>query len=330
MKKTSLYSSFILLFGLSGFLGIYAQNVTINATIDSTVIWVGEQTALTFEVTQPNDVRIQFPIFSDNIPGGLEIAEPLKVDSVESQENLIVKHKYIVTAFEDSLLYIPSFPFIVNEQDTIWSKSLSLKIVQPFKIDLENQTITDIKPVLTPPFNWIGLLKIVLLVLFIIALIIGVFILIRKYIQKKPIIETVDVEPERPAHIIAFEKLEKIRNEKLWQRGRLKEYYTELTDVLRVYIGRVFEMNSMEMTSEEILGCLAFLRRDQKDIYNKLASILETADLVKFAKWVPSSDESELCLKNAFLFVENTKIEEEIESNEVEEATTSEENTEKN
>ena len=66
----------------------------------------------------------------------------------------------------------------------------------------------------------------------------------------------------------------------------------------------------MEMTSEEILSHLNFLRFEQKSAYTSLKNILHLADLVKFAKWNALIDEHELSLNNAYLFVNQTKKEE--------------------
>jgi hypothetical protein len=109
---------------------------------------------------------------------------------------------------------------------------------------------------------------------------------------------------------VALSELDKIKQEKPWQQGRPKEYHTELTDILREYIERVYNVNSMEMTSEEILENLRNLRFEQKNAYLGLKQILQLADLVKFAKWNATPDEHELSLSNAYLFINQTKVEE--------------------
>lgn len=307
MKKT-LLSLYCVLFFATGFMApLWAQQPVVNASLDSTVIWIGEQTRLSFEVDQQPGQVVQFPLFSDRIPGGLEVVEPLRVDTVAAADGLIrVTHSYVVTAFEDSLLYIPPFPF-AEAGDTLWSKSLSLKVVQPFEVDMEANSITDIKPVYRPKFNWAGLFKIILLVIVLAALAVGLYVLVRKYIQKKPVFETAGSEPDRPPHEVALEGLTRLRDEKLWQQDRLKEYYTQLTDIIREYIDRTFAVNAREMTSDEILDGLRYMKKDSKELYGKLQSMLQTADLVKFAKWKPLADECEQSLKDAFLFVEQTK-----------------------
>lgn len=308
MRKFLLLSLFILL--RFTFSNLWAQKITVNARLDSTVLWIGDQARLTFEVSQQPNQKVTMPIFSDTIIGGLEMVEPVKTDTVQSPDGHIqVNQSYVVTAFEDSLLYIPSFPF-VSDGDTVWSKSLSLKVVQPFQLDTAAASVTDIKPVFDPKFDWWGFIKLVLLIVVIIALLVVAFIFIRRYFQNKPVFEKQIIEPVLPAHVIALGELDRIKSEKAWQQGRSKEYHTELTDVIRIYIERVFDMNSMEMTSEEILEHLQVLRTERKSAYTGLKQILQLADLVKFAKWNPTPDDNELSLLNAYLFVNQTKVEE--------------------
>jgi hypothetical protein len=184
-----------------------------------------------------------------------------------------------------------------------------LKVVQPFKIDTASNSIADIKPVFKPKFDWLGLLKIAFFILLIIAFLVIGYVLIRKYWQKKPIFESAPA-PVLPPYVIALNHLDRIKSEKLWQQGRLKEYHTDLTDVVRIYIENVFSINSMEMTSDEILDHLTDLRKQEKTAYLGLKQILQLADLVKFAKWNPNLEEHELSLRNAYLFINLTKVEE--------------------
>ncbi|HLP05297.1 MAG TPA: BatD family protein [Paludibacter sp.] len=307
MGKFLLFSLSVLLLPVSTLRG---QQITVNARLDSTVIWVGNQTRLSFEVTQRPGQKVDMPIFSDTIGGGLEMVEFPQSDTIKSDNgNILVRKKYIVTAFHDSLLYIPPFPFVVGG-DTVWSKSLSLKVVQPFQIDTASKSIADIKPVLDPKFDWAGLFKTILLVLTILAILVVLFVFVRKYILKKPVLEKVVPEEIIPPHIVALSKLDKIKQEKAWQSNRSKEYHTELTDVIREYVERVFNIKSMEMTSAEILDNLRIPLHSQKSAYQGLKQILQLADLVKFAKWNPGPDEHELSLVNAYLFVNQTKVEE--------------------
>lgn len=303
----------IILFFILGFLvptSLLAQKITVNAKLDSTVLWIGDQAKLTFEVSQQPNQKVTMPLFSDTIVRGLEIVEPGKLDTIISNDGvIIVNSSYVVTSFQDSLLFIPPFPFVIDN-DTIWSKSLSLKVVQPFQIDTAANTITDIKPVFDPKFDWWWFLKMIMLAFLIIVILIGLIILIKKLLKKNSIFESHKKEPDLPAHVVALEELDRIKNEKLWQQNRIKEYHTQLTDVIRLYIEKNFDVNSMEMTSDEILDCLSTLRMENKTVFMSLKQILQLADLVKFAKWNALPDENEMSLMNAFLFVKETMKEE--------------------
>ncbi len=111
--------------------------------------------------------------------------------------------------------------------------------------------------------------------------------------------------------LAALTQLDRIRNEKAWQHNRTKQFHTEITDTLRVYIENVYNVPCMEMTSEEILSNLNHLKFENKNVFSALVQILKLADLVKFAKWDATPDEHELSLTNAYLFVNETMIDEE-------------------
>jgi len=308
MRKILIYC---FIFSSTFFTHLAAQNITVTARIDSSTMWIGSQTKLSFEISQQPKQKVITPVFNDTIVGGLELVEPMKADTVKSPDgHLLVKQNYTVTSFNDSLIYIPPYPFVANG-DTVWSKSLSLKVVQPFVIDTTSSKIADIKSVFTPKFYWRGLLEKGAIGLAIILLIIALVIIIRRFIQKKPVFAPSTPEVILPPYEVAISKLNAIKQQKPWQQNRTKEYHTELTDVIREYIERTFDIPSLEMTSEEIVQHLNHLKFESKSAYYALLQLLQLADLVKFAKWNPATDEHELSLSNAYLFVEETKIEEE-------------------
>ena len=129
------------------------------------------------------------------------------------------------------------------------------------------------------------------------------------YIQKKKkgyYFKPVVIEPP---HVIALHALDHVKVEKLWQQGKEKEYFTEVTDILRKYIENRFGVNAFEMTSDEILNIVNnFMIADSST--DSLKQVLKLADLVKFAKYKPFPDENDLSLVNAYLFVNQTKKEE--------------------
>jgi len=123
--------------------------------------------------------------------------------------------------------------------------------------------------------------------------------------NKKPIF--VRIKPKLPAHIIAFEKLELIRKEKIWSQGKIKEFHVQITDIIREYIENRFNIYAVEMTTSEILQAINDYTNTKESEKLKLQQVLELADAVKFAKYSSLQNENDLSLSNSFEFVENTK-----------------------
>ena len=293
---------------------VVAQKLTVNATVDSVQLWIGQQTHVRFEITQQPGEWVQTPVFSEELIKGIELVEPVKNDSSTSADgHLVVKQSYLVTSFTDSLYLIPAFPFVSQTGDTVWSPAFSLKVIQPFVIDTAANEITDIKEVLNPRFSLKYFLLKVLPWLGGTLLFAAIIALIAILLKKKPLQINAVAEKKIPAHELALAKLKQVKEEKLWQHDRQKEYHTQLTDILREYIESTFDLPAPELTSDEILSHLSFLRKENKQAFTTLHQILQLADLIKFAKWHATPDENELSLSNAVEFVNLTKTEEKTE-----------------
>ena len=216
-----------------------------------------------------------------------------------------LKQDLMLTSFKDSLFAIEPL-YVTRGEDTFWTEPLALNVIQPFEVDSSN-AITDIKDIEKAPIWWWGIIRWILLVLGLLLLIDLGFWLWKKYDKyRKKEEEPIDPELLRPADEVALEKLDEIKAQKIWKDGKVKEYQTELTDVVREYIGRRFEVHSTEKTSDETLREMKPLI--DKDLYGRLSKMLQLADLVKFAKWHTTPDENEQGLLTAYDFVNETKI----------------------
>ena len=290
--------------------------LVVSAAIDSTTLFIGDQTDLHLRATCEVGEQVQMPLLNDNLIPGIEIVDRTIIDTTQLKDGRVQYDQYMtLTSFEDSLFYIAPLPF-VSSGDTVWSESLMLNVVQPFEMDSTDIAITDIKGVYKAPIWWWGIFRWVLLALAIAGIGIGGYYLIsylrRRYGDVPAVV--VPTEPLRPADEVALEKLDAIREQKIWQSGQVKEYYTQLTDVVRVYIARRFEVSSTEQTSDETLRAMRVLLTDKKELYDNLRKMLTLADLVKFAKWTTTPDENEISLRNAYTFVKETTLVEEVKS----------------
>ena len=288
--------------------------LVVSAAIDSTTLFIGDQTDLHLRATSEVGEQVQMPVLGEHLIPGIEIVDRTIVDTTTLSDGRVQYNQYLtLTSFEDSLFYIEPLPFVSGD-DTVWSESLMLNVVQPFEMDSTDMAITDIKGIYRAPIWWWGFLRWVLLALAVAGVGVGGYYLIT-YLQSrmgKRDEDAVAVEPLRPAEEVALEKLDAIREQKIWQTGQIKEYHTQLTDVVREYIARRFEVSSAEQTSDETLRAMRPLLNDKKDLYEQLRKMLTLADLVKFAKWTTTPDENEMSLRSAYAFVkETTPVEEE-------------------
>ena len=307
-------------------ISVQAQKFSAHATVQPSEILIGEQALINLQVIAPKDKEILFPVYQDSIVGGLEVLSMGNADTTITDNVRTINVKYLVTSFDSTLYFIPSMP-VSDGIDTVFSNSFGLKVTAPElkdstlaylekmntgqtdSIDFDALQLNDIKPIQKLPFSWkdfLGLLWIPLIILLLLA-IVGtiIYLIIRK--NKKGYFFT--PPPVLPAHVRAMKSLDKIKTEKLWQQERHKEFYTQLTDVLRRYIHERYGVNSLEMTSGEILNIIR-TKAEEDSVYENLKQVLTVADLVKFAKHKPFIDENDLSMMNAYFFVNQTKEDE--------------------
>lgn len=295
--------------------------IVVSAVLDSTTIFIGDQTDLHLQATMNATEQVSLPVYGETLMPEIEIVDRTIADTTRLSDGRMQVNQYLtITSFKDSLFYIAPQPFVCGG-DTLWSEPLSLNVVQPFEVDTA-LAITDIKDIQDAPIWWWGIIRWILLGLLLIGLGIGIYYLVR-YIRKHKTSATEEEEqvPLRPAEEVALEKLDEIKAEKIWQDGKVKEYHTELTDVIREYISRRYEVSSTEKTSDETLRELKPLMKEQKDLFDRLRKMLSLADLVKFAKWTTTPDENESALLTAYDFVRETTPTEAHESDENDETT---------
>ena len=283
-------------------------SIVVTATLDSTQLMIGDQCDLRLQATTDKTEQVQFPVYGEELIPGIEIVDRTMVDTTSLKDGRLQLTQYLtVTSFKDSLFLIDPLVFTSGD-DSFPTEPLSLNVIQPFEIDTAQNAITDINPVYRAPIWWWGILRWVLLGLLIAGHAVGGWYLYKWIMKRKAMKKGEYVEPEakRPAEEVAIEKLDKIREEKIWQQGRQKDYHTELTDVVREYIAERYNISSQEQTSSEILEDIRPVLQMRRDLYDSLKRMLSLADLVKFAKWNPLPDENEQSLRSAYEFVRET------------------------
>ncbi len=291
--------------------GTGAPEVTASFERDSVLI--GDQFHLEVRVDKDIMQWVDFPdLAGSEQPEGMEVLVDYPVDTLTVEgRRLTIAKRWLMTIWDAGNYNMGRFPALYldkNIVDTLWSADSLRLVVNTFDIDLEKDQPYDIKPPVGVPFRfgeiggWLALALSVLLL-------VGVVIwLIVKYRGRIPLLG--GMAPLLPPHVEAIRRLEALRNQKLPQNGRHKQYYSGITDILRTYIDRRFGIGAMEMTSAEIVAAVEVPRAngevDDKR-FEDLRGLLQTADLVKFAKLVPDEADEDKAYFDAYYFVEETK-----------------------
>ena len=283
----------------------WGGNVTFKAKLDSATLLMGKTTTLHLEITQDKDARGFFPGEQlDTLNAMVEIAERPAADTTDLGNNRIqINRDLIIQSFDSGMWIIKPIPYVVNG-DTAFCNQLTLKVL-PVDVS-QMKDINDIKPVEEVPFNLLDWLPDYWWAWLLGLLLIGAGIWAYRKYYKKGINPLKPNRKRLPPYEEAMINLQNLKAAQLWQQGQEKEYFTGLTDILRVYIDRRFHINAVEMTSSQIIDTLK-KNEETKAVNEQLEMILEIADIVKFANARPLADDNEVAYQRAVNFVEATR-----------------------
>jgi hypothetical protein len=266
---------------------LFAQKVT--TSIDTTRNKIGAEFKLTLKTSVTNKDKVVFPKAKNF--GALEVINSYKIDTVKTNDKWELIKQYGVTQFDTGKFTIPRIPILINGKPS-YSDSLKVEVFN-VKVDTLKQKMYDVKDVVqveTSSIWWKYLLGILLLV----GIAALAYWLIKKY-QNQP-------KEEEPVYTSPIEKatslLQQLETKELWQKGEVKGYYSELTDIVRNYIEEEIEIPAMESTTSELITELRRVANQKKLKLSKetlvnLEKVLMQADLVKFAKVKPLDFEIE-------------------------------------
>jgi hypothetical protein len=317
MKKTAAILLHIFVYVAT----VPGQEVSVTAAFDSSRIYLGDHIYFTVTLDRPISYLLSIPAFKDTLQKNIEILNgPVTDTSVLKDGRIRIRQKYLVTSYDSGFYQIPPVYAELRNDNGLkrfYSDYSQLEVmrVKITPADTSAKIFDIIKPY-KAPLTMGEVLPWVLLILLSAA---GIWFLIR-YIRKirtKRSGEEPVINPD-PAHIIAFRELEKLKEEKLWQKGEIKKYYTRLTEIIRQYLENRFRVFSMELTTIETLAELTKSGFKQDEKYRLIRTVLTRADLVKFAKYNPEPSENELHFEYALEFVKLTKIEDQISVEKIE------------
>lgn len=294
MKKRLIYI-FLLISAIT-----FGQNPMVKAQIGTSKIRIGEQIELQISVKESQFVNIP-PL---QLTPGLEVVDTLQLDTIK---NSLIQ-KYIITSFDSGSYYIPQQQIFVRNQAYL-TDSLLVEVAT-VEVDTTKIKKFPIKAIKKEPLVFDDFKIYIYLGLLILA-IIGFWIYYfvikkRKQQEEEPTYRALPPLEE------AMYKLNELDEKLLWQNNKVKEFYSELTDIIRTYIERELNMPALEKTSDEIMQTLqdfndAETIETNKEILAKLQGLFKEADLVKFAKSKPLAPEIEEDRKDAEQVINNLK-----------------------
>ena len=278
--------AYILFFLIST--SLFGQKV--KTSIDTTKNKIGAEFQLTLTTEVDTLTKVKFPE-SRNF-GALEVIQSYKIDTVKNGARYELIKKYGLTQFDSGQYVIPKIPVLINGKP-VFSDSIKVE-VNTIKVDTLKQKMYDIKDIaqVDSPLGtwWIYVL------LFLAIATAGFFLY--KFIKKR--------QREPKAEVIVFKSpiekattlLQQLETKGLWQKGEIKDYYSELTDIARNYIEEEIHIPAMESTTSELIEGLRKAAKQKKlklsnETVENLEKVLKQADLVKFAKIKPLDFEIE-------------------------------------
>ena len=297
----------------AGFLWINAEgrnsepSVQLDVGADS--IYIGSQTDVVISIASPAGYFWQWPELVDKLSDKVEIVSQTGIDTIRKRRSdlLIYRNEIRITSFDTGFHAVPPLVFQYKASgDTIWNmlqtRPFLIYVAAP-EVDL-TLPIRDIKGPVRAPLTAREVIPWLLIALLVVA---GILLYIR-YIKRKralpPKIARI-IKPTVPPHTLALDALDKLRKEKLWQSGRIKQYHSGITDILRHYLEGRYGISAVEMTTSEIREAVSDQMLPSQAVEN-LFRIFERADLVKFAKSQPLPGEHEESFMLAVEFVRAT------------------------
>ena len=262
---------------------VFGQQKRVETSIDTTKNKIGAEFKLTLKTTVDTASRVVFPKLK-NI-GLLEVINSYPIDTVKKDDRYELIKRYGLTQFDSGRYTIPSIKILINKQPFL-TDSISVEVAN-VQVDTLKQKMYDIKTIVaveSPMGNW---WKYLLAIIVLAALGAGGFWLFKKF-KKEKVEEIVFKTPIEKATFL----MNTLEQKELWQKGEVKEYYSELTDIARNYIEEAIEIPARESTTSELIAALGVASIKKKmilsqEIIENLERVLKQADLVKFAKSKP-------------------------------------------
>lgn len=288
--------------------GLMAQQVEVEGKVADTKVQVGKPFTLDLSLKVPYGWFVEWNDFAqDTLSEQIDILKRGNVErTADADSNVIVKQQLTLMTFDTGQIVLPSvgLKYAKSFDDPMRLEAFTDPI-KLYATTIAVDTTLAYKPIVEPlaaPITMKEVFPWILALLLAILLGLGIWLFLKRRKTKVDENGNIVKGPVIPPYDKAVDELKRLREEKMWQSGKVKEYFSSLTDIAREYIEGQFGLNAVEMTTDDILDEIKPLHFP-KETYNKLKDTMEVADLVKFAKYSASTLESDTALGNMTDFV---------------------------
>jgi hypothetical protein len=285
-----------------------AQQVEVEGKVSDTKVQVGKPFTLDLSLKVPYGWFVEWNDFmTDTLSEQIDIIKRGNVErTADADSNVIVQQQLTLMTFDTGQIQLPAvgLTYAKSFDDPMRLKAFT-EPIDLYATTMVVDTLQPYKPIVEPiaaPIRMKEVFPWILVALLAVLVGLGIWLFVKR---RKPKIDAdgnIIKGPVIPPYTKAINDLENLRQQKLWQSGKVKEYFSMLTDIAREYIEGQFGVNAVEMTTDDILEEIKPLRFST-EAYNKLKDTMEIADLVKFAKYNASNLENDIAMNNMTDFV---------------------------
>jgi hypothetical protein len=278
-------------------INLFAQSISVLASVDSTDYLVGDFITYTLEVRANKNIKISAPFIRDSLKQ-LEVINELSPVIKEENNIKSTTFGYILSYYDSASITITPIAIRYTtpgdtQEKTVLSNPVTFNV---HKVKVVQQAeIKDVKKPITIPLDWKLIILISLIVLLLLALVIYFYLRYKRKKAAQPVKKKII---KIPAHVRAMTALNHLEEEQLWQKGKVKEYHSNITGIIRGYFEERFSLPALELTTSEQMQQLRRVKA-AKIILDETDKFLTNADLVKFAKFNPLPTVNDEMMKQA-------------------------------
>lgn len=277
------------------FMGLTSPSVAqdapkVSSSVDTTAIKIGEQVQFKILVEADTTARVIFPEGQTFSP--LETVEAFKTDTTRRMDRMTLQKIYALTQFDSGTYLLPTQRIEIDGKG--YFTDSAMVSVTTVEVDTVSKEFYDIKP-LIPVERDLGSIP------FYVWVILGILILLTGviwYIFRRKPLSSEEEEALLPPYDRALLELKRLENSRYLIQEEYKKYYSELTDIVRSYLEEDVHISALESTTDQLIGKLELMKdagelKIEEDTIRQFKRILDTADLVKFARSRPESSRAE-------------------------------------